>query len=224
MIGAIMVWDSTKSGAYPSIGQAGQSHGSCINARDLPPLPSSWLKGLAKTATRALGLAITWAALSAGSLPPEFSVDEKTGLVVVGPWGQRRAYLPLDAARIPRIYRGTWTVVHEPCSDAAPQLGSAARTANGTLVIEGDQLLTRKGLLRVTGIYGHAPKSITPAMISRGRPIRLATARFARGPEILIVYAQEGAVEMGYAQLFLSERAQVLTFRTSRSRDEMKRC
>lgn len=139
------------------------------------------------------------------------TVDSLSGIVVAGPWGERRAYAPLDTTTILSGFLGTWAKKPEDCAPARSLPDQATKTENGVVIIRREGIASKNGFLRLTRSYIHVSPSLTPRTIETGKAIRLSAQKFRRAREMLIFVESQNAVGQNIAvQLLLSDNGQAL--------------
>lgn len=131
-----------------------------------------------------LGLAV--AVFPAFAASDGLNIDNKTGIVVAGAWGERRAYAPLDVAEILPGFFGVWSVGPEQCDAAINLPDTATKIQNGVIILRKNGIAAKSGYLRVTRAYIHAPPDIANKTIKKAKAVRLAARRYQRAREMLV--------------------------------------
>lgn len=141
-----------------------------------PPAPEDTPK--ADNSIRKLGVPL---------LPKWVNQDEETGIIVLGSWGSRRAYAPLNRIIVPKDFLGMWSVAELGCDESPAPTLADNRAANGRIIITSAEIVTQIGRASYRGAYVLAEGSVTLARAKQRKQVKLSAGKFRHTHHIILM-------------------------------------
>jgi hypothetical protein len=135
------------------------------------------------------------------------------GVIVLGPWDHRKAYVPLDAIIVPKHFLGAWADAEEGC-DATPVPTAADETTEGTKIVISESHITgQKGRAVYLGSYVEAERHVPFKRATGDKPIALSAHKFRNSNSITLWLQRPG--QEGTSYVFLQTTPELMTIKYS---------
>lgn len=143
---------------------------------------------------------------------PLGSTVGSTGLVIFGPWGFRKAYVPLDGLIVPKHFLGAWAPAEDGCDMSPVPTVGEEKTESRKLVLTATHLIGREGKRPFLRSYIEVERRVSTAMIGKRKPIALPARQFAQSKTITLMLAQPGSGETTFLTLRASSEPMTIEY------------
>lgn len=141
--------------------------------------------------------------------PPGTTVAPN-GAIVLGPWGHRKVYAPLDRIIVPKHFLGAWADAEEGCDATPPPTPTGQSTEGTKMVIADTYIVASKGRLSYLGAYLAAEGRVSFKRYKSDKPIRLSARKYRNSQFILLWLHQPDKNKTGYILLRTTPESMVV--------------